>query len=46
MRLTSDQKTRIKGDFYLEQEISAQDSERKFMIIEPDGKVSAVISPF
>ncbi len=46
MRLTSDQKTRIKGDFYLEQEISAQDSERKFMIIEPDGKVSAVNKSF
>ena len=46
MRLTSDQKTRIKGDFYLEQEISAQDTERKFMIIEPDGKVSAVTKSF
>ena len=46
MRLTSDQKTRIKGDFYLDQEISTQESERKFMIIEPDGKVSAVSKSF
>ena len=46
IQLISDQKTFIEGDFYLKNEIGTKDTEPKFMIVEPDGKVSSVNKSF
>ena len=46
LRLTTDQETKIKGDFYLEQEVDPLDPVPKFMMVGPNGKVRGVTKSF
>ena len=46
LRLTTDQETKIKGDFYLEQEIDPLDPLPKFMMVGPNGRVRGVTKSF